>query len=67
MPAPITEPPQSFESKLSKVMSGLPGKIALRSSVKATPVAEKMRSKLSIWKSRVTVPPGATGSSVNAF
>jgi len=35
--------------------------------VNATPVAGKLRSKLDIVKFRVTLPPGATGSSVNDF
>ena len=44
-----------------------PGSAAARASVKLTPVAEKSRLPLVIVKSRVTVPPGGTGSSVNDF
>ena len=66
-PTPETEPPQSLDSRLSKVRPARAGTRVVRSSVKATPVAEKLRSKLSIVNSRVTVPPGGTGSSVNDF
>lgn len=67
LPTPATEPPQSFDKRLSKVNPGNAGTSVVRSSVKATPVAEKLRSKLSMTKSSVTVPPGGAGSSVKDF
>ena len=62
VPVPEAVPPQSFDRTLLNVR---PGRAAPRSSVKATPVAATAGSALLRVNSRVTVPPGLTGSSVN--
>lgn len=66
-PTPETLPPQLFEIRLSYVRPDIAGFIVVRSLVNPTPVAEKLRLKLSMVNSRVVEPPGATGSFINDF
>ena len=62
VPTPPTDPPQSLADKLPNVR---PDNAAPRSSLKATALAVEPRSKLVRVYSRVTLAPGATGSSRN--
>ena len=64
VPVPLTVAPQSLNSTLSKVR---PARAAPRASVKSIAEAACPVSRLVRVNSRVTVPPGVTGSSVNAL
>ena len=64
VPVPLTVAPQSLNSTLSKVR---PVRASPRASVKSIAEAACPASRLVRVNSRVTVPPGATGSSVNAL
>ena len=62
VPTPPTDPPQSLASKLLNVRLA---SVAARSSLKATAVADELRLRLLRLYSRITLVPGAIGSSIN--